>query len=637
MKKATLHRRARFELLEDRFMLSVTGDYDGSGAVNTTDYNVWRATFGNTVATGSGADGSENGVVDAADYVAWRKHVGATGPANSVNISIDGLAEAVEETPGAIIWRNNDFSKQSLAVNQPESGLPLYVADYLAPSNVFDPASATDLTDATISFDADMLGQYNVRLTFDTSKIRLWTTTQWAGMTSIGSGRYQIPSGVTLTPTASSLSFLIEGLANSAAFATDTVQVEAIPTAGGTTLSDTGRYTVTETGVGVDGNRDTSIDFNSSHDHQLLFWFNNDQEGFVDETIETEEPNITAADNTNNVIGQRRDLEDLAPLRLNVAPLLASNAFDTAGGGTPSAGQLTVTYRLNLVNPGGSLIRLFYSNNEDVDAIRHVDTPAIAATQATDSFFRTAAGPSFANAQQLQQISGGLNSFLFEAIGGAYGTTFTATPTLQFETVIQYANGTTTSKIQSVLLDLRDIKQFYTEWEIPYIVGGNDLRTDLSFEHFTTPASPVRTSQVVGIPFFSGDDTTVFVHGWNMTDGVNNDWKAAFAETMYKRLYWQGYRGEFVAFNWPTFSNEEGPFGGTLEVFNQTFNPSELQAYRSAQALRDILEGYRGEFPDLQPVHLLAHSMGNTVAGEALRQWAVDPITIRLRVHRRGR
>lgn len=187
--------------------------------------------------------------------------------------------------------------------------------------------------------------------------------------------------------------------------------------------------------------------------------------------------------------------------------------------------------------------------------------------------------------------------------------------------------GTTTSKIQSVTLDLRDIKQFYTEWEIPYIVGGNDLRTDLSFEHFTTPASPVRTSQVVGVPFFSGDDTTVLVHGWNMTDGVNNDWKAAFAETMYKRLYWQGYRGEFVAFNWPTFSNEEGPFGGPLEVFNQTFNPSELQAYRSAQALRDILEGYRGEFPALQPVHLLAHSMGNTVVGEALRQWAVDPNT----------
>ena len=178
-------RQLHFESLEDRRMLSAAGDYDGNGVINAADYSVWRASFGTTVAYGSGADGNENGVVDAGDYVVWRNNNGGTGPVDSINISIDGLAEAVEQTPGAIIWRNNDFSKQTLAATQPEAGLPLYVPDSQAPSTVFDPASATDFTDASISFDADMLGRYNVRFTFDATKVRLWTTTQWTGMTNV--------------------------------------------------------------------------------------------------------------------------------------------------------------------------------------------------------------------------------------------------------------------------------------------------------------------------------------------------------------------------------------------------------------------------------------------------------------------
>jgi hypothetical protein len=627
-------RHTRFEVLESRCMLSAAGDYNGSGHVNMDDYDVWKSTFGTSVAFGSGADGNHDGYIDAADFTVWRDNFGNFGPENSINIAIDGLAEAVEESPGAIIWRNNDFSKMSLAPTQPEAGTPLYLPDYLAPSTVFDPAGATDFTISSISFDADMLGQYNVRFTFDAAKIRLWTTTQWAGMTNVGGGNFQVPTGVMLTPTANTLFFHVEGLVNSAAFATDSILVEAIPTGGGATLSDLGRYTVVETGIGVDGNRDTLIDFTSNHDQQLLFWFNNDREGFhdTDTSVESEDPNITAADNTDNTIGQRRDLEDLAPLRLQVSPLLVQNAFDTASGGTPLAGQLRVTYRLNLVDPGGSALRLFYSNNNQADVTRHVSNETVATGQATDNFFRTAAGPSFANQLQLEQIAGGANSFLFEAIGASYGSSFDATPTLQFETILEYGNGVITRKVQNVELDLRDIKQFYTRWDVNYGVNGGgtgtDLRTDLSFQHYATPTEATHTSQVMNQSFFSGDDTLVFVHGWNMTDELNNDWKAAYAATMFKRLYWQGFRGEFVAFNWPTFADDEGPREWPVvgTGANITYNPSDLQAYRSANALREILANYRGEWPTLEPVHLLAHSMGNIVVGEAMRQWAFDPL-----------
>jgi hypothetical protein len=71
-------------------------------------------------------------------------------------------------------------------------------------------------------------------------------------MTNVGSGRFQIPSGVNLTPGSVLLNFEIEGLANSGSFAIDSIFAEAIPTGGGTTLNDTGYYTVVETGVGVE-------------------------------------------------------------------------------------------------------------------------------------------------------------------------------------------------------------------------------------------------------------------------------------------------------------------------------------------------------------------------------------------------
>ncbi len=624
-------RRIRFEILESRCMLSAPGDYDGNGMINANDYTTWRTNFGDTVAHGSGADGNHNGAIDAADYVVWRKNVGGTGPVDSINISIDGLAEAVEQTPGAIIWRNNDFSKQSLAAMQPEAGEPLYVPDYLAPSSIFDPASATDFTDASISFDADMLGRYNVRFTFDTAKVRLWTTTQWTGMTAVGGGLFQIPTGVTLTPAASSLGFLIEGLANSTGFATDSILVEAIPTAGGATLSDSGRYTVVETAMGVDGNRDTQIEFDNSHDRRLLFWVNNDQEGFneSDPAIESEEPNVTDPDHNDNVIEQRRDLEDLAPLRLHVNPLLFSNAQDVKLGAIPP-GQLSVRYSLDFLNADGESFRLFYANNLTADVYRHVNNEATATVQATDPAFRNSERSAFTGNHILENTLSGLNPYLFEIRHGTlpYGTTFQNDPILVFLTEVFYPNGTSSEKRHQIDLDIRDIKSFYTSWDIPFLISGTDLRTDVSFQHFVTPAAPTHMSQVLNEPFFSGDDTTVLVHGWNVPGDVNNDWKAAFAETMYKRLYWQGYRGEFAAFNWPTFSDSEGPdwpiFG---EGANITYNASDFQAYRAAQALRDILEDYR-EPSNLQPVHLLAHSMGNIVAGEALRQWAVDPNTV---------
>jgi hypothetical protein len=55
---------------------TVPGDYDTSGTVNSSDWFLWRRSFGST--SDLLADGNGNGMIDAADYVVWRKNLGST-------------------------------------------------------------------------------------------------------------------------------------------------------------------------------------------------------------------------------------------------------------------------------------------------------------------------------------------------------------------------------------------------------------------------------------------------------------------------------------------------------------------------------------------------------------------------------
>ncbi len=72
----------------------VAGDYDNSGYVSASDFNVWRATFGST---GSNllADGNHNGQVDAADYVLWRNSYSAGGAGSSTLVDVSGSTSLI--------------------------------------------------------------------------------------------------------------------------------------------------------------------------------------------------------------------------------------------------------------------------------------------------------------------------------------------------------------------------------------------------------------------------------------------------------------------------------------------------------------------------------------------------------------
>lgn len=114
------------------------------------------------------------------------------------------------------------------------------------------------------------------------------------------------------------------------------------------------------------------------------------------------------------------------------------------------------------------------------------------------------------------------------------------------------------------------------------------------------------------------DKYIVFVHGWRMLNAE----RVSFAETALKRLYWAGYDGKFGFFSWPTDWFYKPSYLSDAESAEkvladpQNYSRSEAIARRTAPALTQWLE-------QLGPgVRVFAHSMGNVVVSEALREFA---------------
>jgi pimeloyl-ACP methyl ester carboxylesterase len=164
----------------------------------------------------------------------------------------------------------------------------------------------------------------------------------------------------------------------------------------------------------------------------------------------------------------------------------------------------------------------------------------------------------------------------------------------------------TTAYIQIV-----DIKQMYERWT----VGDNPTNPPLSV---AVAASDNLPAGVQSFRYANPGNTTtpyiLFVHGWNV-----EPWeKDRFAETMFKRLYWQGYQGRFGEFRWPTSWGFTGDFSQLVTDPQQkdSFDNSEYFAWRSAIGLLNKLGDLSLQYPG--HVYVLAHSMGNIVTGEAL-------------------
>jgi hypothetical protein len=100
--------------------------------------------------------------------------------------------------------------------------------------------------------------------------------------------------------------------------------------------------------------------------------------------------------------------------------------------------------------------------------------------------------------------------------------------------------------------------------------------------------------------------------------------KESFASSMFKRMWHQGYKGRFGAFRWPT-RYAFGLNGWDTSLVPEHYNYSEIRAWRSAAPLAGLINNLSGTFRDdggHSLVRCYAHSMGNVVTSEALRQQA---------------
>ena len=139
------------------------------------------------------------------------------------------------------------------------------------------------------------------------------------------------------------------------------------------------------------------------------------------------------------------------------------------------------------------------------------------------------------------------------------------------------------------------------------------------YERYTVGESgtPSTTAMLVTTPYSydftipSENNYILFVHGWNLAPWERD----VFAETAFKRLYWQGYKGRFGAFQWPTGYGFTG--WKSVPTDPDNYDNSEFNAWFSAQGLYGLLNSLNSGYSS--HVYLMAHSMGNVVAGEALK------------------
>lgn len=366
-------------------------------------------------------------------------------------------------------------------------------------------------------------------------------------------------------------------------------------------------------GMLVDKNRDGTLDTNdvttSASPH--VFWVNNDYDRAIYEEKnlwdELDLPAATAGATdasfikNNSRIPSLRDLEDFDRLHIRGLKELCRDL--------PSGYSVGLRWKTVLSgNPGIYVFRAVESDGGRL----YLTTNIVAAAQIAPSTFPPPTGdPGFSpfavasvepGATQLLSVAGTTNDF-FLYCGTSRGAG---------ELAITVNLGAQVIGEASVFLDLRDVKELYERWTVGEAgFLGTMPATNATLFGGGLPGGVPATAFLSDNP---NQPYILYVHGWNMTP----DDKDFFAETAFKRLYWQGYTNRFGAFRWPSafnFGDDLFSYPGPVFVPDH-YNRSENYAWRAGEGARQLLVSLNQRYPG--KVHLLAHSMGNIVAGEAL-------------------
>jgi hypothetical protein len=154
-------------------------------------------------------------------------------------------------------------------------------------------------------------------------------------------------------------------------------------------------------------------------------------------------------------------------------------------------------------------------------------------------------------------------------------------------------NGNTIAQT-STWLDMHDIKDFYDRAVVTNIISGPS----------SSWSSAIETEQYASSSALGSDtNLIVFVHGFNVG---NWNWLDD-SDTVFKRLYWAGFKGHFATVKWPCQTGDP-----------LLFDLSELDAYKASAGVTTYMNQLRSRFPGYR-LNILAHSQGNAVVSEAIR------------------
>jgi hypothetical protein len=371
----------------------------------------------------------------------------------------------------------------------------------------------------------------------------------------------------------------------------------------------------------VDGNRDTKMAFDDAATHDrdnttaqkpYRFWLNNDhdEERTVDGSDREQDDYNESPDFNNQGMLCERDLEDWSRLWINFKGLVG--LIKTSG----------VTLDLAWKPTDGGTAWPASDGNPGIKVMLH-DTPAGAG--ATEPTYLTEKSKASA---QAHGVWGGVIRPVSKSGGYTLTNDFLQFVTEEKPYLYLLFEGWTAGKGQLVLnikkdgqkigeyppvyLELKDVKEMYERYTVGDVQEDNtSLLSSIDYKNWpANHAEPLPLNKPFADP--PPDETKdyiLWVHGWNMSP-LDKD---CYADTAFKRLFWQGYKGRFGTFRWPTFY-----FTGDYPP-RAHYDASEQRAWNSSLGLLGLLNDLnRGQFSG--KVRLLAHSMGNVVAGEALRR-----------------
>jgi alpha-tubulin suppressor-like RCC1 family protein len=354
----------------------------------------------------------------------------------------------------------------------------------------------------------------------------------------------------------------------------------------------------------VDGNRDGEMSFRDPAIHAedqtteempFRFWLNDDQDARSGTNISEEITPPQLKDNQDEIIQSVRDCEDLTRIWLNVSGM--TEGF--------KAGTFKLVLKFRNITSGNPAIRAFRA--AESGGRGYLTNEAWGALQASPPFNRALPGTQGAS---VASSTGGIHiarqfwegidesnpviDILFEGVEEGKGELF----------VEVVRDGKKIGTSSGVWLDIKNVQKFY---ERAKAQPEDIVAPYISSQPFVGPVGYV--GDPFGHPFEKAGDETkqcaVFVHGWN----VSYDEYVGVAQTMFKRLWHQGFKGHFASFRWDTRKSDALFDAGE-------YNRSENRAYVYAGALKQWASDLSNDYS----VSVLAHSMGNIVCGEALRQ-----------------